>query len=325
MAQNNDKSGGGDGGTKKVVYAAFAANLLITISKFIAGFITGSASLLAEGAHSIADTVNQVFLLVSLRSAKSKPDRTHPYGYGKDRFFWSLIVAVGLFVAGAVFSFYEGISKILEGSGGESASFLAGYIVLGVAFVFEGASFVITTREFGKSAREEERTFREHFRMTRNTTMKVPLYEDSAALVGLLIAFAGLLFSQLSGSHVYDGIASIAIGVVLVFVAYELGRDSRALLLGEAVPPEDEERLRETITGFEEVNDIVRLLTMHLGPESVLVNAEIHVADGMDTDGIEDLIARITKRIGEQLPEVTQTFLELHPPQEEGQTAPKSD
>ena len=160
MAKSGE-SGGGDGGTKKAVYAAFTANFLITISKFIAGFITGSAGLLAEGAHSVADTVNQVFLLVSLRSSKSKPDRAHPYGYGKDRFFWSLIVAVGLFVAGAVFSFYEGVSKILEGSSDEGGSFLAGYIVLGVSFVFEGVSLVITAREFRKAAQEGNRSFRE--------------------------------------------------------------------------------------------------------------------------------------------------------------------
>lgn len=325
MAKSGESGGGSDGGTKKAVYAALTANFLITISKFIAGFITGSAGLLAEGAHSVADTVNQVFLLVSLRSSKSKPDRAHPYGYGKDRFFWSLIVAVGLFVAGAVFSFYEGVSKILEGSSGESTSFLVGYVVLGVSFIFEGASLVITAREFNKAAQEGNRSFREHFKTTRNTTMKVPLYEDTAALVGLLIAFAGLLLSQLTGNHAFDGIASISIGLVLVFVAYSLGRDSRALLLGEAVPPEDEKRLRAAITGFEEVNDIVRLLTMHLGPDSVLVNAEIHVADSMDTDQIEDLVSRITQEIGNQMPDVTQTFLELHSPHQEGQPTPKSD
>ena len=322
MAENG---GSGDDGTKKAVYAAFAANLAITISKFIAGFITGSAGLLAEGAHSVADTVNQVFLLVSLRSSKSAPDRSHPYGYGKDRFFWSLIVAVGLFVAGAVFSFYEGVTKILEGSGGESSGYLVGYIVLGVSFIFESGSLVVTTREFKKAAQEDNRSFREHFQKTRNTTMKVPLYEDSAALVGLVIAFAGLLLSEISGNHVFDGVASITIGVLLIYVAYELGKDSRALLLGEAVPPDDEERLRETITGFEEVNDIVRLLTMHLGPDSVLVNAEIHVVDRMNTDQIEDLISRITHEIGEKMPDVTQTFLELHPPNQEGQSPPKSD
>ena len=300
-------------GTKRSVLAAFVANFLIAISKFVAGFISGSAAMLAEGAHSVADTVNQVFLLISLALSKSAPDREHPYGHGKDRFFWSLLVAVGLFVAGAVFSVYEGITKITgESEGGES--FLIAYVVLGAAFVFESGALVVSTREFLKSARDENRSFWGHFRTTRNTTMKVPLYEDVAALAGLAIAAAGLSLTQLTGNHVYDGIASIGVGVILGFVAFELGADSRALLLGEAVPPEDEERLREIMTSFEEVTDVLRLLTMHLGPDAVLVNTEIHVVDGLDTDQIEDLLERITQRMREEMPEVAQTFIELHPP-----------
>lgn len=300
-------------GTKRSVLAAFVANFLIAISKFVAGFISGSAAMLAEGAHSVADTVNQVFLLISLPLSKSAPDREHPYGHGKDRFFWSLLVAVGLFVAGAVFSVYEGIMKITgESEGGES--FLIAYVVLGAAFVFESGALVVSTREFLKSARDENRSFWGHFRTTRNTTMKVPLYEDAAALAGLAIAAAGLLLTQLTGNHVYDGIASIGVGVILGFVAFELGADSRALLLGEAVPPEDEERLREIMTSFEEVTDVLRLLTMHLGPDAVLVNTEIHVVDGLETDQIEDLLERITQRMREEMPEVAQTFIELHPP-----------
>ncbi|MDQ4001486.1 MAG: cation diffusion facilitator family transporter [Actinomycetota bacterium] len=300
-------------GTKRSVRAAFVANFLIAISKFVAGFISGSAAMLAEGAHSVADTVNQVFLLISLPLSKSAPDREHPYGHGKDRFFWSLLVAVGLFVAGAVFSVYEGITKITgESEGGES--FLIAYVVLGAAFVFESGALVVSTREFLKSARDENRSFWGHFRTTRNTTMKVPLYEDAAALAGLAIAAAGLLLTQLTGNHVYDGIASIGVGVILGFVAFELGADSRALLLGEAVPPEDEERLREIMTSFEEVTDVLRLLTMHLGPDAVLVNTEIHVVDGLKTDQIEDLLERITQRMREEMPEVAQTFIELHPP-----------
>jgi cation diffusion facilitator family transporter len=300
-------------GTKRSVLAAFVANFLIAISKFVAGFISGSAAMLAEGAHSVADTVNQVFLLISLPLSKSAPDREHPYGHGKDRFFWSLLVAVGLFVAGAVFSVYEGITKITgESEGGES--FLIAYVVLSAAFVFESGALVVSTREFLKSARDENRSFWGHFRTTRNTTMKVPLYEDAAALAGLAIAAAGLLLTQLTGNHVYDGIASIGVGVILGFVAFELGADSRALLLGEAVPPEDEERLREIMTSFEEVTDVLRLLTMHLGPDAVLVNTEIHVVDGLETDHIEDLLERITQRMREELPEVAQTFIELHPP-----------
>jgi cation diffusion facilitator family transporter len=300
-------------GTKRSVLAAFVANFLIAISKFVAGFISGSAAMLAEGAHSVADTVNQVFLLISLPLSKSAPDREHPYGHGKDRFFWSLLVAVGLFVAGAVFSVYEGITKITgESEGGEA--FLIAYVVLGAAFVFESGALVVSTREFLKSARDENRSFWGHFRTTRNTTMKVPLYEDAAALAGLAIAAAGLLLTQLTGNHVYDGIASIGVGVILGFVAFELGADSRALLLGEAVPPEDEERLREIMTSFEEVTDVLRLLTMHLGPDAVLVNTEIHVVDGLETDQIEDLLERITQRMREEMPEVAQTFIELHPP-----------
>ena len=300
-------------GTKRSVLAAFVANFLIAISKFVAGIISGSAAMLAEGAHSVADTVNQIFLLISLPLSKSAPDREHPYGHGKDRFFWSLLVAVGLFVAGAVFSVYEGITKITgESEGGES--FLIAYVVLGAAFVFESGALVVSTREFLKSARDENRSFWGHFRTTRNTTMKVPLYEDAAALAGLAIAAAGLLLTQLTGNHVYDGIASIGVGVILGFVAFELGADSRALLLGEAVPPEDEERLREIMTSFEEVTDVLRLLTMHLGPDAVLVNTEIHVVDGLDTDQIEDLLERITQRMREEMPEVAQTFIELHPP-----------
>ena len=310
---SDKSSGGGDQGTKKSVYAALTANFLIMIAKFVAGFISGSSALLAEGAHSVADTVNQVFLLVSLRSSKSPPDREHPYGHGQDRFFWSLLVAVGLFVAGAVFSIFEGISKITSEGEGDS-SFLIGYIVLGLAFVFEGGSLIITTREFLKAAREAGDAPWKHFKTMRNTTMKVPLYEDVAALIGILIAASGLFLSEMTGSHLFDGLASIFIGILLVFVAINLGSDSRELLLGAAVPPEDEKRLRETIDSFPEVNDILRLLTMHLGPSTVLVNAELHVADGLDTDQIEDLLERVTQAISDQVPDVAQTFLELHSP-----------
>jgi hypothetical protein len=171
-------------GTKRAIYAAFFANLLIAISKFVAGFISGSSALLAEGAHSVADTTNQIFLLISLRFAKRAPDQEHPYGHGKDRFFWSLLVAFGLFVAGAVFSIYTGITAIMGESGGHHESFLIGYIVLGVAFVFESGALFVSVREFLHAAKRENRSFWGHFNTTRNTTMKVPLYEDVAASRG---------------------------------------------------------------------------------------------------------------------------------------------
>jgi len=322
MAENEGVSSE-EKGTKRSIYAALIANLLIAISKFAAGFISGSSALLAEGAHSVADTINQVFLRISLPLSRSGPDREHPYGYGKDRFFWSLLVAVGLFVAGAVFSVYEGVMAI-TGESERNESYLIAYVVLGAAFVFEAGALAVSTREFGRAAREENRSLWVHFKTTRNTTMKVPLYEDVAALVGLIIAAAGLFLTQVTGNRVFDGLGAIGIGLVLGFVAFELGRDSRALLLGEAVPPEDEERMYEIITSFEEVTEVLRLLTMHLGPNAVLVNAEIHVIDGLDTDQIEDLLERITEAMRDEMPEVAQTFLELHPPGREGQSAPRA-
>jgi len=304
-------------GTKRSVYGALVANFLIAISKFIAGFISGSSAMLAEGAHSVADTVNQVFLLISLPLSKRRPDPKHPYGYGQERFFWSFIVAVGLFIAGAVFSIYEGITKIAGEAEGHG-SYLISYIVLGAAFVFEGVALVITAREFRRAAWEEERSFWDHFKTTRNTTMKVPLYEDTAALAGLVIAAAGLFATQLTGNSVYDGMASIGVGVVLSIVAFQLGADSRALLIGQAVPQEDRHRVHETIAGFDEVKEILRLLTMHLGPNAVLVNAEIHVVDGLDTDQIEELIERITHALQETLPEASEVFIELRPSKQPG-------
>lgn len=152
-----------------------------------------------------------------------------------------------------------------------------------------------------------------YFRVTRNTTMKVPLYEDAAALTGLVIALSGLLLTQATGNPIFDGLASVGVGVVLIAVAWELGTDSRGLLLGEAMLPENRERVREVMDSFPEVEDVLRLLTMHLGPNSALVNAEVHLVDGMETDQIEDLLERITLAIRREVPEVDQTFIELHP------------
>ncbi len=320
MTQTKD---GEEQGTKRAVIAAFVANLAIAIGKFVAGFITGSSSMLAEAVHSVADTINQVLLYVSIHLSERGPDREHPYGYGKDRFFWSLLVAVGLFIAGAVFSGYEGVTKIFEESAGRE-SYLIAYIVLAAAFVFESGAMVFSTREFRKAAGEQNRSFWGHFKTTRNTTLKVPLYEDAAALVGIVIAAAGIFLTQMTGNHVYDGIGSIGVGAVLAFVAWELGTDSRKLLLGESVPPEDEDRLRETITSFDEVTEVLRLLTMHLGPSAVLVNAEIHLVDGLGTDQIEELLERITQAMREEMSEVAHTFIELHAPGQVGQASPRS-
>lgn len=249
---------------------------------------------------------------------KRAPDE-HPFGHGQDRFFWSFLVAVLIFFAGGGFALYQGITSILDGPA-DRGSFLINYLVLGGAFVFEGSALAVSTREFRQAARAEGRPFWEHFKTTPNTTMKVPLYEDAAALTGLVIAAAGLLSLQVTGNEIFDGLASICIGLLLLFVAWELGNDSRRLLIGEALLSEDQRRIREIMLSFPEVTDVFRLLTMHLGPDSVLVNAEIHVVDGIDTDGIEELLERVSKEIRREVPKVTQIFIEPHPADREGRS-----
>ena len=312
----NQGSRSEEGGTKRTVYAALAANLLIAASKFLAGFVSGSSAMLAEGVHSVADTVNQGFLLVGLHTSKRDPDEEHPFGHGQDQFFWSFLVAVLIFFAGGGFAIYQGITSIL-GEPADHGSLLINYLVLGVAFIFEGSALTISTREFRRAARAEGRPFWEHFKTTPNITMKVPLYEDAAALTGLLIAAVGLLLLEVTGNEIFDGLASICIGLLLLFVAWELGSDSRRLLIGEAILPEERRRIREVMLSFPEVAEVLRLLTVYLGAESVLVTAEIHVVDGLDTDGIEDLLERMTKEIRQAVPEVSQTFIEPHPARQE--------
>jgi cation diffusion facilitator family transporter len=302
-------------GTRRVIFAALFANLLIAIAKLAAGVVSGSSAMYAESAHSIADTINQVFLLVSLRLSRARPDEEHPYGHGKDRFFWSFLAAVFIFFAGALFSLYNGFHAVIDPPE-EHESFLLSYVVLGIAFLFEGGALVISAREFLHAARAEGQGFREHWRVSRNTSMKVPLYEDAAALVGLLVAAGGLALVQATGNAVFDGLASIGIGLVLLYVALQLGIESRGLLIGEAVPAEERREMRRAMEAFPEVTRVLRLLTMHLGPNDVLVNAEVHLVNGLDTDRIELLLEEITRALRRANPKVSQTFIELRSPEQ---------
>jgi divalent metal cation (Fe/Co/Zn/Cd) transporter len=269
--------------------------------------------MLAEAAHSVADTTNQVFLLVSLRTSRRAPDEEHPYGHGQDRFFWSFLVAVLIFFVGALFSIYHGVTALLHAGEESHESFLISYIVLGVAFVFEAAALNVSIREFRRAAREEGHPFFEYFGITRNTIMKVPLLRGHGGPHGARHRGPGALPYPGDGQRRLRRARLRRRRGRAAVVAWELGRDSRALLLGEAVLPEDRERIREAMLSFAEVTDVFRLLTMHLGPDSVLVNAEILVKDGLDTDQVEDLLERVTRKVREGTPEVTQTFIELHP------------
>ncbi len=301
------------GESKAAVLAALFANAAIAVGKLVAGLLTGSAALLAEAGHSVADTVNQVFLLIGINLSDTDADELHPHGYGKEAFFWSFLAAIFIFVAGATFSFYEGIRTAVENHEHERgvADLAIAFGVLGVALLFEIASITFAVRSLLAGARRKGWNIAQFLRKSPDLTTKTVLYEDSAAIMGLLLAALGLTLSELTGDEVWDAVASIAIGFVLVAVSVMLGTQARNMLLGAAANDEVREALRQVVSSFPEVDHIVRLLSMQLGTHSVLVTGELEVSRGLTTDEIEALITRIDARIAQELPEVRETFWEL--------------
>lgn len=303
-----------EGESKGAVLAAMGANFLIAIGKLVAGLMTGSAAMLAESGHSIADTVNQVFLLVGINLSHAEADEKHPHGYGKEAFFWSFLAAIFIFVAGAVFSLYEGVRTAIEGGNHDRSSFelMVAFGVLIMALLFETASFVVAVRGLIAGAKRRGWTVARFVWESPEVTIKTVFFEDSAAISGLIIAMAGLGLSEITGDEIFDAIASICIGLLLALVAVLLGRQSRDLLLGAAAPPETREALHRLVNSFPEVTGVHRMLSMLIGSQSILVTGELHVRPGLTTAQIEDLIARIDDRIAEEIPEVSETFWELH-------------
>jgi cation diffusion facilitator family transporter len=304
------------GESKKTIYMAVGANLAIAIAKTAGGVLSGSSAMLAEAAHSIADTTNQVFLLISLSLENRAANATHPFGYGKERFFWAFLAAVFIFVSGAVFSVIQGIAELSSSS--EESSPLIAYVVLAAAFVAEAISWVRAYRQTKSQAQAAGMPLRRFVRESRDPTVKTVLSEDSAALVGLVLAFAGVGLHQLTGDHRWDAYASILIGVLLAFVAVALGRDTKGLLLGEAALPHERRTLEDTINAHEHVTGVVEVLTMALGPNSLLVAARVDVADGLSGADLERISRDIDDRLKQEVPSVTQVFLDATSRKESG-------
>jgi cation diffusion facilitator family transporter len=298
--------------SKKTVLAALFANLAIAAAKTVAGLLGGSAAMLAEAAHSFADTMNQVFLLVSLSLGDREPDEEHPFGYGKERFFWALLAAVFIFVSGALFSLWQGVHALL---GGETVQggYLLTYAVLVFALVADGISWWRAARQVRGEAAAAGKPVRVHVQQSRDPTVKTVLFEDSAAVAGVLLALVGVGLHQLTGKAVFDAGASILIGVLLAYVAYRLGRETKGLLIGEAARPEQREALRRAILAHPEVDAVLQLLTMHLGPRSLLVAVRLDLRDGLSSQQVEAVSTRIEAELAEVVPEVTQVFLDPTP------------
>ncbi len=294
--------------TRRTVVIAGLANLCVVVIKAGAGVLTGSSAMLAEAAHSAADTMNQAFLLTSLNKSNKAADRQHPFGYGQERYFWSLLAAFGIFMAGAGFSVFEGILALTRP--GTSGDVLVAYIVLALAGAAESVSFIRAYRQVRAEARNDHVSVPEHVRTSPDTTVKAALFEDSAAVAGLALAAAGIGLRQLTGSGVWDGAASIGIGALLVFVAIRLGLDSRDLLIGRAASPPEQERIRSEIEAAPGIDQVADLLTMHLGPDHLIIAARVWLTDGLDADDVEDLADRLDHRLTDILPQVPHVFID---------------
>jgi cation diffusion facilitator family transporter len=294
------------------VLGALFANAIIAILKLIAAVMTGSTGMMAEALHSVADTTNQVFLLLGLRFYKRPASEKHPFGYGKERFFWSFIAAIFIFGVGATYAIYEGIVKLKHPHPPENL--IWAYAVLGISFVLEGLSIALAIYQEVKEAHHEGQTFFEYLRESKDPTAKTVIFEDSAALLGIVIAAIGIyLTDHHSGpgdGAYWDGVASIAIGLVLSVVAFVLARTTRGLLLGESASPKTVSAIARAIESHPNVVRLVELLTMHLAPKQILINAHINLRDDLVTDDIVNTIEEIEAAIKQAEPKVEMIFLE---------------
>jgi cation diffusion facilitator family transporter len=298
--------------SRLTVLLALAVNLGIALAKTVAAIITGSASMAAEAGHSFADTANELLLLIALRRSERPADKRHPLGHGTERYFWSLLVAVCIFGMGALFAFIQGIGALL-GKGVEEGAPLVGYVVLAVSFVMESVSWRQAMRETRQHAADRDQSFLELLRTTDDPTAKSVLYEDSAALVGIVLAAAGLGLHQLTGSAVWDGIASLLIGLVLTLVAFLLGRTNRELLIGSQARPKLVEGIKRLLTAAPEVELLVDLVTITVGTEQVLVCARLDFDDALGAADVERACVRLDEELHHAHPEVYEVFLEPVP------------
>ncbi|HZE62528.1 MAG TPA: cation diffusion facilitator family transporter [Pyrinomonadaceae bacterium] len=294
------------------VVGALFVNALIAVLKLAAAFVTGSSGMMAEALHSVADTTNQIFLLLGLRFYQRPASQKHPFGYGKERFFWSFIAAIFIFGVGSTYAVYEGAVKLKHPHAPENLFWA--YLVLGLSFILESASISLAIYQELKEARAEGLSFFQYLRESKDPTAKTVLFEDSAALLGILIAATGLYLTEHhagpgAGSY-WDGLASILIGVVLAIVAFALARTSRALLLGEAASAKTVQRIREAIESHPNVVKVIEILTMHLAPKQILINAHVSLRDDLVTSEIERTIEEIEQIIRKAEPKVEMIFLE---------------
>jgi cation diffusion facilitator family transporter len=299
---------GSTGATRRTVLIALFANAAVCVVKLAGGLMAGSSAMLAEAAHSLADTTNQGFLLVSIGLADREPTPEQPFGYGQARFLWTFMAAVGMFVAGAIFAIGYGVYALLHPS--EESKVAIAYATLLIAFIAEGLSWIRAVRQTRREAGEQGQPALRYARESRDPNVKMVLFEDTAALAGIFIAFVGITIDAVTSSMVFDPAASIGIGLLLVGVAVWLGRDVSHLLIGASARPEEREAIDHTIREFDEVDEVVELLTLVLGPNALMVAARVDLADGVSAERVEEVSSEIDDLIRERVPDVTEVFLD---------------
>jgi cation diffusion facilitator family transporter len=295
------------GSAKGPIYAAIAANLAIAISKFIAAGLSGSSAMLSEGIHSFVDTGNGLLLLFGIRQSQKKPDEEHPLGYGKELYFWTLVVAVLIFAIGGGMSFYEGIAH-LQHPPTELGDPTLSYIVLILAIVFEGAALVFAWRAFNKV--RGKRPFWKAVRTSKDPTTFAVIFEDAAALIGLVIAMGGIYLTHATGNPIYDGLASLLIGGLLTLIAILLAYESKALLIGESARPVVRDQIKQIVLSDEAVESMQPPITLHFGPQDLLLALDVEFHDELNADQIESAIRRIERKLRADIPIVRRIFIE---------------
>ena len=293
-------------GSKKVILAALVGNSLISITKFGAAAYTGSSAMLSEGIHSLVDTGNQFLLLYGIKRASKPADADFPFGYGKEIYFWSFIVAILIFALGGGISIYEGISNLKHPEAIRNP--MVNYVVLGLAMVFEGFAWWFAFREFNKV--RGKWGYIEAIQRAKDPSIFVVLFEDSAAMLGLVVAFAGVALSQYTGILIFDSIASIIIGLILIGTSIWLAYETKGLLIGESANRSTIQNIRDILRAIDSIEHVNEVLTMHMGPDFILANISVDFNDNKTGKDIETTVAEIDASIKAANPQIKRIFIE---------------
>jgi cation diffusion facilitator family transporter len=293
------------GGSTRVILTALAANVGIAIAKFVAAGITGSSAMLTEGVHSLVDSTNHVLLLYGTKQAERPADGIHPLGYGRELYFWSFVVAILVFSLGAGVAMYEGILHILHPEHGTDP--LIAYAVLGIAFALEGWSTWEALKAFNQS--RGPRTLLQAIRASKDAPTIIVLLENAGAMAGLVLAAAGIAISQVTGNPVWDGLASVLIGLVLAAVAILLIVEAKGLLIGESADPELVDAIRKSAEGHEGVDKVLEVLTVHHAPEKIVAIISADFDDLISAGDVERIVRDIEAKVAKDYPIVTQIYV----------------